>query len=380
MSEAIIARRSSRQPEMPKFLRTQIFTNNATFTAPNAVDTKFYVRLFGAGGKKFSTYYFVAGGGGGFMNNAEIELEEGTNVPITIVSTYANRHYSSATSFGTYLVANGGEAGSINGGGNGGSGGGCGVLGWRTQSDLANGANNGSRRPYNNAINSILIYLNSNGGTGYQFGGGAGFNGGNGGPWGGGGAGAWVSGCSVLGINDIQIGRYGIGGIYGGNGGNMNYDSEDGTNTIEDNNVGNDAFGNSLKGYGLSGYNSAYRYDSLVNNVYGSAFARYGIPVIHMSKGDNRKGVGGGGGYGGNGGEISGGGGGYGDGAWGGLGMPGGGGGGYGSRGGTGVSGAGTGGLGGGGYGTLGYGAAEGASNVESIGICIVQYYTYSSE
>ena len=174
----IVGRGGSSGGSSGKTLVTKIIQATQSWAVPKAKDQKFYVRIFGGGGgggmasaptsaSDFAAY--AGGGGGGFMNNAELTLEAGTSIPITIgvggKITLANGGTGGTggtTSFGTYLAANGGYGGghtgggSINTGGDGGSGGG----------------GSGSTYGY--------------GGTGYQFGGGSQANGGK---WGGAGGG-----------------------------------------------------------------------------------------------------------------------------------------------------------------------------------------------
>ena len=178
----IVGRGGSSGSSSGKTLVTKIIQATQSWTVPKAKDQKFYVRIFGGGGGgSYSNTIEVgsrnastgaSGGGGGFMNNAELTLEAGTSIPITIGLGGRAGNVSSVqgsaggtTSFGTYLAANGAKVTDYRDGGRGGSGGGGGNVGA--------------------------------GGTGYQFGGGGSSsifgmssgNGGNGGKWGGGGGG-----------------------------------------------------------------------------------------------------------------------------------------------------------------------------------------------
>ena len=203
-------------------LVTHVITNNQVFTMPeNVKDGQIHVRIFGAGGggyhatSSWSNPDSAAGGGGGYMNNGWISLAAGSTVEITIGKGTANA--GGVTLFGTYLSANGGQAGSGASGGNGGSGGG------------------GSYH----------------GGFGYQFGSGGGadgttyYIGGNAVSLWGGNGGSWSKsakdGTNTIGIiseddminaNGIGYGKAGInqcagGGGYGANGGNGGWANEE---------------------------------------------------------------------------------------------------------------------------------------------------------
>ncbi|MFQ9148248.1 MAG: glycine-rich domain-containing protein [Eubacteriales bacterium] len=107
-----------------KVLKTEIFTTSGNWTCPAGVE-KIFVRLFGggAGGSK------TGGGGGGYMAYAELNVTPGSTYPITIGTGGSGAAQSQSagnggiTSFGTLLSANGGEAPTIDHGGNGGAGG-----------------------------------------------------------------------------------------------------------------------------------------------------------------------------------------------------------------------------------------------------------------
>lgn len=352
MGESLIVRKGSKSAGELKNLKIKIYTKNDNFVVPKT--GSYMVRIFGAGG--YGSYR--GGGGSGWMNNGIINLNKGDIIPITIGNI--NRDSSGeSTFFGSYLSANGGEAGKADSsGGNGGAGGGGGCSRF------------------------------TNGGIGYQFGGGGGGganvsgwnnntyyggSGGNGGIWGGGG------GCSGYGLagnsrmkSIIYAGNYGIGGLYGGNGGTGEINATNGINTI--------GLGLEYEGYGIAGTHedtvTLYEYQkSISGGGGGGGYGGNGGRGLKGSCDSNRygwtmfKGGGGGGGYGCNGGDSS-----Y---AYGDSGSAGGGGGGYGSDGGPSL------GLcagGGGGYGSEGYG--RGGSGVEAgedprppkSGICIIQY------
>lgn len=403
----IVGRGGSSSGSSGKALVTKIIQATQSWKVPKAKDQKFYVRIFGggAGGSYNNTLEIgsrnvksgAAGGGGGFMNNAELTLEAGTSIPVTIglggkAGNTSNGcgQAGGTTSFGTYLAANGANYTDYRHGGNGGSGGGGGATG--------------------------------RGGTGYQFGGGGSAmifgtfagNGGNGGKWGGGGGGrihkdrkGVYGGClyydnGVMMTNDDLETSSRVNVLYpnpsSGLAGNL---GEDGINTIGNDQIPNGSedrpcYELNLQGSGLCS-NTSYR-----NSMYGNGGGGFG--------GSGGYNIGsGGGGYGGNGGN----GGYYNNGS-----FAGGGGGGYGADGGDGyiVNQAGTYNLmipcggGGGGYGPSGIGgsqstgypdggiAAGGAggatNNLASIsagsslnaydhmpagrggnGICIIQYY-----
>ncbi|MBR3600453.1 MAG: hypothetical protein IKL53_11335 [Lachnospiraceae bacterium] len=205
----------------PYKLVTEIYENNAVFTMPSGVkDNQIHVRIFGGGGSGAnrimpSTWVtdrdqtdFGSGGGSGWMNNGFVSLVVGSKVNITIGAggkatinkTSAGYGNSGGTStFGSYLSANGGEAGqSLMGmyGGNGGSGGGSGGDG-------------------------------GCGGIGYQFGGGG----------------------------SVQGWQQSNGGMYGGLGGNGNNKPTNGINTIATTNESDPYISDSI-GYGLADLSS----------------------------------------------------------------------------------------------------------------------------
>lgn len=146
--------------------KTEIFTQDGFFRVPDGV-TSLRVMCYGgggAGGVGNSSGYTGGGGGGGYYAEETITVTPGEVIPVTIGvgggGHYGNPYQTTvvlnggATSFGTYLSADGGEAGFAasssydSKGGSGGSGGGGG---------------------YTNYSDEY-----ANGGTGYQFGGGGG--------------------------------------------------------------------------------------------------------------------------------------------------------------------------------------------------------------
>lgn len=385
MAECIISsRRLNASMGRNTILKTESITTNRTWVVPSHVGN-ISVRLFGGGGGGLMVYtrpnaYATAGGGGGWMNNREFNnISNGRSIQITIGaggnSQLLNIEASGTgtgsgatggtTSFGTYLSANGGSGARLNisqlYGGNGGSGGG-------SQSQTYSGA-------------TYPMYIDTYGGTGFQFGGGGAdghsaesgsfqAHGGNGGTYGGGGGanislygvgfgasyggkGGTYGGGGGAGGQNIRV--YGQGGQYGGNGANAFDGAEDGTNTIGNSQVPNNCRGNGMRGSQFGG---------------GGGFGGNGGSI-----------GGGGGGYGGPGGIGGGGGGGYGLSANGA--SDGGGGGGYYSSGGRGG--------GGGSYGRgadsthaaeyggggIGGGDGRGANRPGGPGICIIQYYVY---
>ena len=270
MGDSLIVRRGG-SGDTVGILRTVIIDKTTTWVVPKAKDQTFHIRLFGAGGSggsfaKGGSYGGGgSGGGGGYMNNATIALLPGDQIPISIaVGSYDT---GGTTSFGTYLAANGGNKGS-------------GLSGTSTAKDRPDGGSGGGF--------SSMVYPNNSGyttpgGSGRQFGGGgfyAGFSEGDGGKWGGGGGG-YAARISNGGVIEYSSGTPVFSGL-AGNGGNNTSQAEDGTNTINNDDVPN-------------GSHSKFGFD------------------INLQGAGKGKGIrGGGGGYGGNGGNNLGGGGGYG--------------------------------------------------------------------
>ena len=376
---------------------------NQAWEVPISINNMFDVRIFGGGGGGSGAGYSGGGGGGGWMNNDTIELTPYSQIPITIGAGGNQERAGGTTSFGLYLSANGGDAGTDYSGGNGGSGGGMAIY------------------------NILTDRRKAHGGNGYQFGGGG--PSGNGGIWGGGGGGihcwywcnwintnvrngAVVSTGNTLYFQSIYPGRANSGG-YGGNAGRIDstynnlaefnnattVNGYNGTNTINtlNNRVLEGAgFGGKASGAyvtttnknfvsytsgagggygGNGGYTSPYAND--IYSIIGSGTSVNGVYTYSNDKNYHGMmifGPGGGGGFGGNGGNgfafsgrygssCGGGGGGY-----GGCGgdaanvYGAGGGGGYGNGGSNGVQA----GLAGGGYSNGGRGGD---------GVCIIQYY-----
>lgn len=317
-------------------------TTSCSWTAPKATNQKFLVFAVGGGGagdyghNGDGSDWGGGGGGGGYVVVEELTISAGQVVPIICGS--GGMSYGAdggATTFGSYITANGGKGASGSDGGDGGAGGGSGV---HDKSD-ENGQGNGG-----------------NGGT-YGGGGGGDLNGGNGGTYGGGG------GCG----RGCTAGT--AGSNYGGNGG-AGVDGENGTRFVAE-------------------------FKKVLFNV--NAPSCDGIGGSCSGSDSSGAPGGGGGGFGGNGGDENGGGGGYGgNGGHGGAkwsnAFTGGGGGGYCGHGGNGgdYAGGGGGGLfanggdggdvnGGGGAGIFDGGTAPsdviGGSSSGGDGGCYILYY-----
>lgn len=317
-------------PNYHQVTKTEIITESSKWTVPSGVVGNIFVRLFGAGA-----------GGGGHMATGNYTIEGGTSVDVTIGAGASHDGNGGASSFGTYLTAQGAT------GINGGSGGGASSSGGGSTAGSAGGTGS---------------YGGGGGGGAYY--GGSGFDGGAGGIYGGGGGGG-AGGLS---------GNGGAGGTYGGAGGRSGKAGSAGTNTVgmglEFEGEGKGGIAGGPDSYGGGGGGGGY----------GGNGGAGGISDTVASPG------GGGGGYGADGGA---GGSSYGSSRMGGAG----GGGGYGGRGGNGEGGVnvvsvGCGG-GGGGYGKGGNGADGGRNAVKSSyaagtinvsgsvggdGVCVITY------
>ena len=171
MAEAIISRRHSNvYKEQITVFKTEVLTDNQNWIVPEAINNSFSVRLFGGGGGGRSITLGGTGGGSGWMENGTFELYYGLEIPITIGAGGGMGAAGGTTSFGTYLSAVGGEAGTTSSGGNGGAGGGAG------------GVN----------VRSVAVEPPVSGGNAYQFGSGGGCQA-NAGPWGGSGGSVSIS-------------------------------------------------------------------------------------------------------------------------------------------------------------------------------------------
>lgn len=317
MGESLIFGGGCGSHNIPSYeLKTEIYETNKLWTVPKAKDQMFTVRIFGGGGGGLSEVIVNsdsdkvilrggAGGGGGFMNNADITLQQGDKINITIgvggqgatqilydaehsgVGPYPgiNAGNGGTTSFGTYLSALGGQGsrcihgdpGTYTFGGIGGSGGG-----------------------------------GTSGGMGIQFGGGGGGNQpADGGEFGGGGGTLYNYTISAYGkggcLHANSQNMYEITGYsgLGGNGSSNNASSkaEDGTDTTTNSEIQEEFRGLGVcnksvtRACGGGGYGGCGGYNGGGGGGYG---------------GNGGNNYGGGGGYGGNGGDNCGGGGGYG--------------------------------------------------------------------
>ena len=309
------------------FLYTEIIDSSKVWNVPSGV-TSVMVRCFGAGGNGDKN---SGGGGGGYMKYSVIDVSNVKNVNITIGAPGTGYGGAGlATSFGSFLTAQGGGGGSRKGGGDGGSGGGGGEYGGNGGNAQYGGGGGGGEVKESSGVVSAG-------------------NGGNGGEYGGGGGG----GAMQKSVGFVIAGSGGSGGTYGGNGGNGGNKGvftlgEDGTNTIgmdleftgegrKGGVVDKDATWSA--GGGGGGYGG--------NGGVGESYRRTGTQLSG----------GGGGGYGGNGGNAKG--------------LIGGGGGGYGGN---------ANGAGGGGYGANNYGCGGSIGSDDYLGksgVVIVQYYKF---
>ena len=406
MAEAIIAKRGWGRRGAPS-IQTVTITSNQVWTVPEHTGT-ISVRIFGGGGCGTSWSKGRRGGNGGCMNNAELQLFVGQQIPITIgVGGSPANIFGGTTSFGTYLSANG-SLGSTGGsvedddgprliGGNGvyygGGGGGGSYCLWSYSSRRwisrptqaydggiyggGGGSGGFNITPGYGEITGYLYYASIVNGS---------FFGGNGGTYGGGGGTGYLRYSN---IHNLTTDSFGHGGTYGGNGGHGPIISD--VNGIiamgrADGTVGTDTSAwtnvSMLNGIYLRGRGVMGAADSYAGGGGGGFGGSGGMGTYYGGGGGGGYGGnggnygGGGGGYGSNGGDNGGGGGGYGFGADGGNNA--GGGGGYFARGGS-ICG------GGGGYGNggdngqaggIGAGGA-GPNGGGGQGICIIQYYGY---
>lgn len=418
MGEAIMASvgRSGVLPSIKKKLQTRIFTTNGTFVVPgNIVNNELRVMCYGGGGGS----YGGGGGGGGWMNQKVFRnIPSQTLININIGTGGSSNKAGGSTIFGNYLSANGGSAGTvyrisvgqvydISCGGSGGSGGGGGgrvTYGRSTKFSTGGkgycfgGGGAGSsyclvstEETTNPIIGKIVLSrFNYNSGSGYH-------NrkfaneciGGDGGKYGGGGGGGafsyqYLASSKTL---EIEVGRPGAGGIYGGDGGYCSNDGNDG-HYITENKIINDRsidlLNNPSKGFTLNsiggggggGYGGAGGNSDIINYCITSNLKSSYSSDYNTYKGILFSGSGGGGGYGANGGNGALSKGGYYSSVDSLEGGGGGGGGGYGGKGADAIN---NGGGGGGGYGYSNYGAGGGGTAINGdsgkSGICIVQYY-----
>lgn len=212
----------------------EMITQNKTWTCPNEIASKVHVRVFGGGAnggrgdnQTYSDWSDTGGngGGGGHMSYGEFSINGGTKVNITIGQPSST---ASASSFGSYLSANGG---SIPNGGIGADG--CNAYDKLTLKNGANGINTTSIN------NSHLVKGTANGGTSTENGGdiagggggGYGSNGGNAGSGdgAGGGGGGGYAGQGGKGGGTYSEGVAGTGYACGGGGGGYINDSVGGS-------------------------------------------------------------------------------------------------------------------------------------------------------
>lgn len=195
------------------------------WVAPKAVNQEFFVVAVGGGGgggtvSNGDAVGLPGGGGGGYIKMASVIVPEGENITITCGAGGVDCTDGGSTSFGDYLIAEGGKAGgngtnsSSGAGGNGGDGEAGGGAGGTALNGSGKGGNGGNGR----------IYGGGGGGGGSCSG--TPGNGGNGGMYGGGG------GSGTCYNTNSKVGTPGTGGTYGGNGGkggSVKVAAEDGT-------------------------------------------------------------------------------------------------------------------------------------------------------
>ena len=331
MGEAIISRAGggSGSGGKKKVFRTQIYRSNQKWKVPELADNNVSVEIFGGGGG--GSWY--GGGCGGCLNNGIIDLGNYINTEIEIIigkgGNRANNFSASAesggsTSFGSFLMAIGGSGGintaiasdSFCGGSTGSS------YFYRSKGGISLQFGGGGGFSQNmNTYNATGIGIGGGkyggGGGGSEFTGDGGeYGGGGGGGWthtgnggrygGGGGGGAYGyssglggeygGGSGMMSPNDNTDRGHHNGGKYGGNGGGVNVwnnvtNAEAGTNTNGWTNTEKYPNNIFITGYGKAGTGGTFKPDSYSDYLYHT---------------------GGGGGFGGNGGNMAGGGGGYG--------------------------------------------------------------------
>ena len=109
MGEAIITRKGSGDASSTNkgILVTELITESKVWKAPKGIlNNSISVRIFGAGGSGGPG----GGGGGGYMNNTIMTVTPGQEISVTI-GVGATHSAGGTSSFGSYLSANGGEAG-----------------------------------------------------------------------------------------------------------------------------------------------------------------------------------------------------------------------------------------------------------------------------
>lgn len=249
----------------------EMITANKTWVCPSNIASKVCVRVFGGGGGGHTGYaistsgyteYGGGGGGGGHMAYGEFDIKGGTSINVTIGDGGGNNINGKASSFGSYLSANGGAMGNYQHGGDGGSGGGGGGI--SAYNDSSDKISNGGKGSYGgdgakgcyrgditlengkNGINTTsinnpkLIKGNGAGGKSVSYqenrisgggGGGYGGAGGNGASTsmyaGGGGGGGGYGGAGGDGGTNYTTGKAGTGYASGGGGGGCDSSSDE---------------------------------------------------------------------------------------------------------------------------------------------------------
>ena len=234
-------------------VKTEVFTSSGTWNCPTGV-TSAFVLVYGAGGHggsggyRYDDGYYTGaggGGGGGHMKAQTVTVVPGKAYPVTIGA--AGNGSGGATSFGTLLSANGGNAGgSASGGntgtsygngadgGNGGSGGGAGGAGDGSSGKGGTGSHGGNGGDGGRKWSSTPAGSGSNGVSVADIGNGTGGSGGTNsskGAGGGGGGGGYGGNGQNGGNGNYGGGGGGGGGGYGnyGKGGNGGSGREGGT-------------------------------------------------------------------------------------------------------------------------------------------------------
>lgn len=133
---------------------TEEITTSETWTVPDGV-TEIFVQVFGGGGAgtyDASDFYRGGGGGSGHMNTAYLKVTPGQKFAVTIgaggvsSSKWWNANPGGTTSFGSEVLANGGEGGRAENGGNGGAGGGSTGLNTHTGGNGSYGGGGGGNK------------------------------------------------------------------------------------------------------------------------------------------------------------------------------------------------------------------------------------------
>lgn len=246
--------------------KTEIIDSSKTWTVPPGIVGGITVLVYGGGGggQPGKNGSGGNGGNGGEMKKETFQISAGENIPVTIGNGGNSSGNGEATSFGSYITAQGGADGhSYSTGGGSGGGGGGGLYG-KDGSMFGGGGGGGGKQ--------------TNGGNGGEFGGG-----------GGGGGGFYNGGVG------------GSGGVNGGNGGNGGNGSNatngaNGTNTV--------GMGLDFEGIGSGGsHGDGTGSGGGGGGGYGGNGGNGGRNIGGGGDGSTGSGGGGGGGYGGNGGN-----------------------------------------------------------------------------